>query len=406
MDIRNPYLILDVETGIEENTCSGPGGSANPYAGVPLVMVGWLRSWHTRPSIEYWDGPGTRPCLIGLLAELGDLEGDHATIVVGHNVNFDLHHVLRKHSTEDAMETLGNVTIWDTQTAEFLLSGQYTKNAKLVDLERVYLGGAGRAIEKDEMSSLFQAGIGSDKIDKVKLGIYLEDDLRQTERVFLAQFAKAHKLGMLGFIREMMDAQMYAFLMEKEGMPIAPERIPEIVAAAEVELESAEEDLAQLPPSLLEGDTTHLNGVTNHQLAQMLVGYPIQVKWKEENGVFKSGLRVGQIKYSWCTVELTCAPPPIDVRTLQGVEAPKLPSTSEKSLERISANLPDGVWKNVFSAVVNVRGAEKKCNTYAKGYLSKVCSDNKLRTSLNNSTAVTNRVSSSNPNLQNLPGGM
>ena len=394
-------LVLDVETGIEKKEVSGPGGDANPYAGVPLVMVGW-KCGPGEPEVRYWDGPGTRPPIDPLILDVEAIGSDGTTsIVVGHNVNFDLHHIFFEHTPEQVMDWLADWTIWDTQTVEYYLTGQRVRSPSLVSLEEKYLNG-GRTIAKNEVHELFEAGIGSDKIDRATLQTYLEEDLVQTERVFMSQVKVAQQLGMLQFLREMMDAQLMSFIMEKEGLPINLDTVPKIQESARIELERSQLKLTELLPQIMSGDTSHMDGVTNYQLARMLVGHPIEVKWKYENGVYKSGQKKGQVKYNWASATLDCEPPPIDVRKMQGIKETAFPSTSEKSLAQIGARLKTGLWGELFSAVLAVRAAEKKHGTYATGYLGKVCPDGQLRTSINQSITATGRVSSSNVNLQNV----
>lgn len=409
MKPRNPYIVLDVETGIEPNTMSGPGGQANPYAGVPLVAVGWAPSQYEVRWAEYWDGPGTRPDLRLMLTKLSGSYSE-ALIIVGHNVNFDLHHVFLEHTPDEVMKLLGNVTLWDTASAEYYLTGQRVKTTKLVGLERTYLDG-GRDIDKDEMGELFKAGIGSDKIDKDKLLTYLGDDLGQTERVFLAQFEVAAAQGQLGFIKDMMDAQLVAFLMEKEGMPLDMEAVPGIIEEAEAAFVKAEaaavEAMRHLYP--MQAEYTPNPGSPT-QVANALTGRPTRYVVKMpllgedgEQKLFKSGQKKGQPRFKNEDWHANPIPFPFDVLTAQNKEPTQQASTDEKALRALRAGVEEPCWAEFLTALLAWREADKVYNTYAKGYLTKVCPDGQLRTSINQTVTPTNRVSSSNVNLQNIP---
>lgn len=412
MKPTNPYIVMDVETGIEDNDVSGPGGGANPYAGVPLVQAGWLTSATRQGAIARWDGPGTRPDLSSLYGLLrASVDSARPVILVGHNLNFDLHHLLLEHTTEQAMLMLRNTTMWDTASAEYYLSGQRVKTPTLDSLEAKYLT-VERDVAKAEMHDQFKAGIGADKIDPERLAVYLGEDLTQTEGVFLGQFMVAAQQDQLGFIRDMMDSQLLAFVMEKEGMPLDVTAIPDIVDSTRVQFEGAHERTLKAMLALYPMQDFTPNPGSPTQVSNALLGRPtryvVKMPMYDDNGdplLFKSGAKKGNHRTLNTDVYADPVPFPFDVLAFQGLDQGAQAGTADKKIKALAAQVTDPTWVEFFAALRKWRDADKVYNTYAKGYLAKVCPDGQLRTSINQTVTPTNRVSSSNPNLQNIPGG-
>lgn len=414
--MRNAVFIVDSECTIVPNERSGPGGQCNPYAGSEMVVLGWKALCSETEHHEWWIGPGTVPdsqVLLGEVHRASTLSGDAAVILVGHNFNFDLHHIFKYWTASQVMEWVANWTIWDTMTVEYLLTGQRVQMAGLGDLERKYLPDRQRTVAKDEVHAMFKQGIGVDKMERELVDEYLKDDLAGPEAIFKAQFHQAVKLGMLPLIRQCMDAQIMAFVMEKEGLHVNTSLVPKIIEASEAELEEAQRKLVAALPLVFKGEVERMSDLTNHQLSRALVGDSFEVRYQVENGVYKGGMKKGQVKMSWVSTTISVrAPIPVNVRKLQRIKTnkdgtSKYPSASEKELDRIEKHLKAGQpWSALFDALLGMRKASKKYNTYAKGYLTKTCDDGRLRCELNQAVAATGRASCSNVNLQNLPSGL
>ena len=165
-------LVVDLETTIR---CPVGTNSGNPmWRGNKVIASG--------TTIIGGGTSGYRYDKAGLdLTPLRNL-CDSASLVIGHNVKFDLLYIYR-----DTNNTLPR--IWDTQLAAYLLSGQRHLYASLDELTAEYIGK--HALKDDKMKAYWKAGIDTPDIPKEELMEYLKGDVENTAEIFQAQWAEA-----------------------------------------------------------------------------------------------------------------------------------------------------------------------------------------------------------------------
>ena len=392
---RNPYIVADYETSIEQggDAVSGPcvnsdkGWHMSPYAGAHAPYLGYQEK-DGEVTIRYLEGGTPRDDVLNYLRVHGD--AGLCPILVGHNLGFDMHHLFAGIDEEDLPE----FTIWDTQTVEYYMEGQSPES------RWNSLKGEGGLTEKygfehkhDELGEYFKAGIGADKIPAEELEPYLHDDIAGTHHVFLAQFERARDLGMLQFLREVLDGQCAFWLMERNGMPVDTSLAPAIEAeyAGIIEETSArlhakwEEFFPHLKPYEVDKHGKSKPGVRNPnsptQLKTVLNGGTYKYKVTMQVGVYKNG------NPKMKKVDQTGA--------VEGYQL-NLPNTEESTLQGVADRC------DVVADILEMRRLNKIVKTYCQGYLRKA-GDGVLRTSYNQTVTPSARPSSSNPNLQNLP---
>lgn len=373
--IRNNYIVLDVETQIldEAGRISGPGGKANPYGGSSCVIAGFKSKDSTVVNIvPTLGGSEGRDCLLNYLDVLSPTI---LPVLVGHNVGFDLHHLL--HGVDES--TIPDFTIWDTQTAEYYIEGQAPEVRwnKLDTLSAKY----GAELKDDRISEYFKAGIGADKIPTDEIIPYLANDVLATEIVFLSQFERASEMGMLPLLRQMFDAQCATWLMERNGMSVNSLTVDAIEEEYTEHRQTLDKDLAdqwvEYFPLMEEKDRNHNS---NQQLLAILSSGSYKYREREKVGVYKNG----NDKFKFMDKTARVVGFDFDVTEV-----------GESTLRTLDCQLVRDALK--------LRKLRKTLDTYVKGYLRKTDSNGILRTNYSQTATPTGRVSSSNPNLQNLP---
>ena len=224
----------------------------NPFTGNNwIVAAGWYVDGDTRNSYQY----------AKTKAECIDVPiPDDVDVIVGHNIKFDLLYLWKQVPFRKFLARGGR--IWCTQYAEYLLRGQdgdYFMNS--LNKLAVDYGGTQKI---DEVKVLWGDGVLTADIDRDLLIDYLigteaegrrGGDIGNTERVFRAQWDKAHRAGMDKMIHARMDGLLCTTEMEFNGLHIDLKEAAATANALETELKqvtaSLQEFIADLPEGLV-----------------------------------------------------------------------------------------------------------------------------------------------------------
>lgn len=375
------YAVIDVET-----TMNSPVGSKSTpfHPSNQVVMRGFKRGTyptaitHQRAELK---ASGMR---------FGDAGVDKIVkLLVGHNIGFDIHHM--RNDGDINLEFLGTVNLWDTALAEYLLTAQRTQFASLDELSAKY----GGTPKDDSVTKMFEAGYGADHIEPTKLAEYLKADLHNTEKVFIEQFKKAQELEMVPLIRTQMDALAATIEMTYNGLAVDEKQLMGGAMIRRAELNMLETaiklDAARLGfPDFNMGSTK--------QLSAILFGGEREVVERVSTGITKTG------KTTYKNVKRKVRVGahflvPVGVKKNKKGDFP----TDEATLKDLLDLAPLTEPRHRFvESILQWREKEKQLSTYWEGLLKQVMPGGRIHHSLNHTVTRTGRLSSSEPNLQNV----
>ena len=374
------YCVIDTEnSGALRN-------KAHPFDPRNKICLVGLRSgsWSAIFDIEY----SIHPYADNLRAI-----GEHLSkynLLVGFNLKYDLHWLRRYNIPIDGIK------VWDCQLAEFVLSNQTNQYPSLGESCTL----RGLAQKKDTLQEYLDIGLDVSDIPLPELTEYLEGDLRSTEELFLIQEKLLKDAGLYNLFRLQCQDLVVLADMEYNGIKYDIDQSLQLAKECSDEERKISESLSQYLPVEI---AAHFNWNSGDHLSALLYGGNIRFDYKVPNGTYKSGIKVGQVKYSWRYIDYDF---PRLVEPLKGSELKKdgFFGTSEDVLKGLKAK---GKAKQIIDASLRLSELSKLRGTYYEGIPNKFeeygWEDNLVHGQLNQCVAVTGRLSSSNPNLQNNP---
>ncbi|WKV17014.1 DNA polymerase [Nostoc phage NMeng1] len=448
------YLVFDLETTTKE-THRRKANCFNPENWI--VARGWKKFKDPKCSWEYYPTHNRTSRL--------RIDPD-VKYVVGFNIKFDLMWEFAQGNKDLHAFFMRGGRIWDCQYAEYLLEGavQESHMVALTDTAPKY-GGTKKI---DEVKLLWEQGVNTDEIPEDLLIDYLvgteeegrnAGDIGNTELVFRGQLKRANTEGMTKMIEDRMDGLLCTTYMEWFGIKVDVQAAARNLAELKTELAVATEELNGYIPEL----PFEFNWKSPVHKSALIFGgtvkYEVREPYKDDNGewarkqedatayylvdgtltqesptnetaarykVNKSGANMGSYKTKTIKV-----PGELKVKWQDRTFA--LPGYTEPRPDWASS-ITDGAGKRIFStgkdamdvlllredvpflkALGRKTALDKEIGTYyvtvddkgnKKGML--VCvqpSDHVLHHKLNHTSTVTTRLSSNDPNLQNIPRG-
>lgn len=384
--MNDDYLILDIETTIN-NRGEGAIGSfaASPWRQDNWIVAVGSKRKDKEVQIKYFE--------TSMGHQAGYIIPDSLT-VVGHNIKFDLHYLRRYYASWRDWLNNQHVTIWDTQLAEYLLSGQFKLFPSLDYCSAKY----GGTQKDDAISDYWKSGVNTCDIPKEQLLEYLHNDVLNTERVYLAQRARAKELGMLALIETNMRALLAIIDMEYNGMAFDVVHAQSEVARNKTSLEKLTAHIFRILQSRLPRLPWYaLNPNSRDQLSIALFGgtykYEEYRPVRDETGNlvhYKSGTRKGQAKTRKTVQEHTV---PGRNQVSAATSKAGIYCTDDETLETMSDPLAKLAREH--------RALTKQIATYFEGYSALVWPDGRIHPELHMTSTATGRLSCSQPNLQN-----
>ena len=316
-------------------------------------------------------------------------------ILVGQNIKFDLLYMLRN---KEFRENFSEYIIWDTQLAEYLLSGQVDKMMSLDKLAARY----GGTVKDSRMKEYWNNGIDTPDIPPELIIPYLEQDLLNTELVFLEQLQQAKALGMIPLITSQMKALKATTVMEFNGMKFDSQRANVLSVVCKQQMNTLEQNFKDM----IGPTNVELNISSNRHVSTVLFGgslpYFIQETVLDDDGepvLYKSGLKKGQVKTKRSAKEEHFTRK-VDPR-IHNISANNNGyDVSVSVLDHLRKNQPR--VKELCELVLRHRELAKQVSTYYDGFRALKYPDGFIHGELKHCNTHTGRLSSSAPNLQNL----
>jgi DNA polymerase-1 len=442
------YLVFDLET---ENNHSYKR-FASPFDQKNWVVArGWKKQGDGHCSWSYHPANDRSTYL--------DID-DEVSLLVGFNIKFDLLWEMAQGNPTLTKFFKRGGKIWDGQYAEYLLRGQ-TKDSHMVSMDQIIENYGGR-LKIDEVKLLWEQGTLTSQIQEQLLIDYLvgsEDegrnsgDIGNTELIFLGQIKQAQAQGQIKMLQDRMDGLLSTTDMEFRGLKVNVQEAGKRLKVLQADLASAEQELSSYVPeipfefnwgSLHHKSAIIFGGAVKYQLR---VGYDdpetgLPARYKayrqefvqadgsthpENLGVqYRSGNRQGEyktkkveipgeLKIKWQDFlwEFPRQTEPQDSwkGALKDGHDNPIYSTNSEVVEELSLrNIP------FLKAMARKQSLDKEIGTYyvkfdpktgeASGMLTCVQKhDHIIHHKLNHVNTVTSRLSSNDPNLQNLPRG-
>jgi len=325
-----------------------------------------------------------------------------ADVIIMHNAPFDLSYMWQTQELQDFMLRGGQV--YDTQIAEYLMSGQRHSFASLGELQELYLG----VKTKDtRISALYKKGIGADKILAAKdrcprlfkiYDAYSKADGVTTMQVFQKQYARARQLGMIDCIKLYNNYMLCLTNVMNTGITVDLKKCQETLRDFKLKSLTYLEEATNLISSMWDERLGPFNVNSPKDKSAILFGGTYQLKIKVQDGTFKNG----NPKYRAAVEDVI----------INGFGLPT--SLTEESAIKGRYKTGSDIIEKIYHTSKNEQAKEycrlqrlamtynKMCSTYLEPFLE-LSIDGLLYPNYNNTMTITSRLSSSKPNLQNVP---
>jgi DNA polymerase I-like protein with 3'-5' exonuclease and polymerase domains len=303
-----------------------------------------------------------------------------------------------------------HISVWDTQLAEYLITSQQSKMSSLDELAEKYES-EGCTLKDDRIKDFWDAGVETEDIPADILGPYCENDVLNTQKIFLAQMKKVGELRMFALVRTQMEALLAVTEMEFNGMQFNKEGAKKEADKLGIKLATIEAKLiARMQPSFKHRCPMP---ASNKDISAFLFGGEYEYKEQEEQLdaegnviVYKTGLKKGQPK----TKSITKTEKVLGnfiASPLWGTKKAGVYKVDESVLKELLNSMGASVLHptaEFLMGLLEYRQLMKDVNTYYIGYSKLVWPDGCIHGKLNQCLTNTGRLSSSSPNLQNISG--
>ena len=372
------YEVIDYETNI---------------LNVGEEAVGKMKAapWHPSNKVLYAGTKFHASSRVELSYNVPDIAKN--VLLVGHNIKFDIHYAMMSSATHSIHNFLPTGEIWDTQLAEYLITGQRSTYASLDKCSEKY----GGVLKDDRLKKdYWDNNIDTAEIPQEIITPYLENDVLNTELVFLCQYQKAEELGIMPLIVSQMRALKATIEMEYNGMHFDRNRAWLICN----DLYPVLKELISEVRSIMESyDIVDPNPASNRDLGLLLFGgestYTMPIEQEDpvtgETKRYKSGTRKGEP----VTKNETFS------RTVIGIFEGHGTKTASGEWAVGDAAIKD--FKHpILEKIKEMRTLSKDIVTYYEGYSNLTWGTTGLiHHSLNHCSTGTGRLSCTSPNLQN-----
>ncbi len=325
-----------------------------------------------------------------------------ADVIVMHNAPFDLSYLWDTKELQGFLLRGGQV--YDTQIAEYLMSGQRHSFASLGELQELYLG---RKTKDSRIGLLYKKGIGADKILEAKnrcprlfkiYDAYSKADGVTTMQVFQKQYAKAKQLGMIDCIKLYNNYMLCLTNVMNTGITVDLEKCEKTLRDFKLKSLTYLEEATNLISSMWDERLGTFNVNSPKDKSAILFGGDYIVKKRVEDGLYKNGNP--KFKTVEEEIHINGFGLPIGLST-SGAKAGQY-ATGADIIEKIYQQSKNEQAKEYCRLQKLAMTYNKMCSTYLEPFLE-LSIDGKLYPNYNNTMTITSRLSSSKPNLQNIP---
>lgn len=328
---------------------------------------------------------------------------DETDLVVGHNLPFDLSYIWNNNKFK--MWVLEGGRIWDTQLAEYLMSGQRHAFPSLGELQRIYLG---TKIKEDRISKLYKKGIGADRFLSIETKCprlfnlydkYARDDGETTIKIYHEQVKRAEKLGMTKIIRLFNDYLLSLIQCMNTGIVVDKIKCEHTLRDFKVKsIELLQKAQQLIEPYWADPRLPEFNVNSPTHKSALLFGGEIKCVVREHVGQYKNGKdKFKNVEYM---VEVKGFGLPLSLTKESKVVGRY--QTGSDVIKKIVDTSDNETAIEYCKLQVEAMNIHKMANTYLEAFLS-LDIKNRLYPNFNITKTATSRLSSSNPNLQNVP---
>jgi DNA polymerase-1 len=316
---------------------------------------------------------------------------DNADVLVFHNAKYDIS-VLRSFGIE-----FNDTPLHCTMITDYLIEGQNKAiGYKLDECAARYKLGQ----KKDEVRTYWDRGIQTYEVPDWILGPYCLHDCHITMSLYEAQLPRIKEVGLEKVVNLQNEYTYTLQDMEYHGLLINKE-------TADVIIKDNKHEAEMYAVQILEGvpDAERVNLSSPQQLSALLYGGILKLKWREwtvkefkHHSTYKERPFNKEVKFAGLGFKPNRKDKKddgyykVDKDTITGLAAH---TARQRSIKKLLVK-----YSKHAQVVKSLQGRNGD-----KGLLSKVCTDGCVHPNLNQTIAATGRLTSSNPNGQNLPRG-
>lgn len=196
------HLVLDLETGFKEVNGRKGHFLYNSIIAIGIAQDGISKSYYVKDEQEN----------VNNILEM-ILKGE--STIVGHNIKYDILYLWKYEAFQDWLKQGGKV--YCTMLGEYMLTAQQHKFAALRDIAVNKYG----CQEREKlMEKYWEQGIDTGNIPKELVLTDVENDVLDTEKVYLGQMKKSKQENMITLLELEMDALLATTEMEYNGIKI------------------------------------------------------------------------------------------------------------------------------------------------------------------------------------------
>ncbi len=343
-----------------------------------------------------------------------------AELIVGHNLKFDIVYLLAKFNTPTFLK---DKKLHDTMVVEYLLNYQQQGNLSLNACSLKY----GGTQKDDRLKEFWDAGVDTWDIPKDILFEYAKHDIINTDIVYQAQKKQLHKMQAL--IDSQMEDLLALCLIEYNGMKLDIDFAKKKIAEFEAADYSILNDFTpkDLPFEFNWKSTKHLGALLFGGIIEYVTKEPILKKINKiyeevllghteegepiidrrliyydevpgEYELYKTGDNKGKPRYKNTTKQYF----------FPGYLPANKKVTTDKGNLKVDYDVLVKFKNNkeiklLIDTLLELKDKEKQLNTYFAPFIECASVDGFIHGELKPAQTVTGRLSSSSPNLQNLP---
>lgn len=315
---------------------------------------------------------------------------NRADLLIAHNAKFDLHW----------LRSMGLKTphVHDTMVCEYLIIGQNNQiNISLDETAKRY----GLSPKLDAVKEYWKSGISTANIPLDTLTEYCVHDTQLTLDLYHLQLPKLQELGLVKL------AKLHNYFVEclqeieANGMKVDVAFLQKSKAEYKERLDTLKVELQMFIQDYFSTDFV-FNLSSNDHLSVILYGGTLPVDFKEQ---YTTTLKSGEVKHKerWSTYDVTFKGLGFKPNAKDECKKKGFYKTNKSVLATLNAKTK--AQQHFLEFIQEMSGVEKIYTTYLEGMEKHIRAGDIIHPSFNQAFTVTGRLSSSQPNFQNLPRG-
>eukprot|EP01064_Diplonema_japonicum_P021952 TRINITY_DN3155_c0_g1_i1.p1 TRINITY_DN3155_c0_g1~~TRINITY_DN3155_c0_g1_i1.p1 ORF type:complete len:810 (+),score=162.54 TRINITY_DN3155_c0_g1_i1:70-2499(+) len=387
------YLVLDFET----TTVQQHKRKASPFSKDNRVVY---TAWGTPNIPSQVDGPfDNRKDYSLVFPDLSNVE-----VIVGHNIKFDLLYIWDNLELKDFFRRGG--LIWDTMYTEYILNGHKDSGSLALDSLSLLYGGE---LKDNYIKEQWEKGINTPDIDETRMRDYAAADIVNTRKVFESQLSILSDGCRLPLIKTHMEGLLATTEMEYNGLFVDENTTREMHDTMQEEIEIAERELEGIfiPAEVASINTSNklrdpilFNWTSSSQLRAYLFGGTVNYRGHTMNDKGKWSPAAFPVTFEGCVPEDWKKRFASKYTNRDGAW-----KVSDDVIASIAEDCKEQQWAAAITKLRLIKKTKKLSNTYLSAFVNLLDDESVIHPQLNHTFTRTGRLSSSNPNMQNIPRG-